>query len=83
MRVPLGIVGLLFAGAGLAYAGFLDVLLPKSELQVITVTDMPPDGAAMQPPSPDKPVYYAAVCVGYRDFAASIAGDKLPKRRTW
>jgi len=78
VRTIIGIIGMLAVNAGLANPGLLDVLLPKPELEVIIVTDVPADGAAAQLPTSDRPVYYLAVCAGYRDFAASIAGDKLP-----
>ena len=50
-----------------ASAGNLrDFLLPKHNVQVITVTDTTPAGAERQLPSRVDPVYYVAVSAGYR-----------------
>lgn len=61
-------------------AGILDWLLPKHEVQVITVTDTTPVGALRRPASPSNPIYYTAVNVGYRDFGGIIAGEKIPDK---
>jgi len=54
----------------------LDVLFPADDLQTITVTDMTPEGNLRRQPSPDHPVYYAAVSAGYRDLGGMKAGEK-------
>ncbi len=61
-------------------AGFLDWLLPKHDVQVITVTDTTPVGALRRPVTPQNPVYYTAVNVGYHDFGGIIAGEKIPPK---
>lgn len=61
-------------------AGILDWLLPKHDVQVITVTDTTPVGALRRPASPSNPIYYTAVNVGYRDFGGIIAGEKIPDK---
>ncbi|MBM3853044.1 MAG: hypothetical protein FJ399_07795, partial [Verrucomicrobia bacterium] len=61
-----------------ARAGILDWLLPKHDIQVITVTDTTPAGALRRPVSPASPAYYMAVSAGYRDFGGIIAGEKAP-----
>lgn len=63
-----------------AAAGILDWLLPKHDVQVITVTDTTPVGALRRPASPANPIYYTAVNVGYRDFGGIIAGEKIPDK---
>lgn len=63
-----------------ASAGILDWLLPKHDVQVITVTDTTPVGALRRPVSPANPVYYFAVSTGYRDFGGLIAGEKIPPK---
>jgi hypothetical protein len=55
---------------------FLDFLVPRDELQAITVTDFTPAGHLQRLPSPTAPVYYAAVSAGYRDFGGIIAGER-------
>ena len=60
------------------YAGGLaDFLLPRHELQAITVTDFTSAGLQRRSPSPNAPVYYAAVNAGYRDFGGIIAGEHM------
>ena len=74
-------VGALLLGAAPASAagGLLDLLLGwPHDVQVITTTDLTPAGKLMRPASPENPVYYVAVSVGYRDLGGYIAGDKLP-----
>ncbi|MSU47762.1 MAG: hypothetical protein EXS37_01470 [Opitutus sp.] len=61
-------------------AGILDWLLPKHDIQVITVTDTTPEGALRRRPSAANPVYYMAVNAGYREFGGSIAGEKIPPK---
>lgn len=76
MRAIICLVGLLVVGAIGMRAGLLD----RPDLQVITVTDVPAERALLRPPSDKDPVYYVAACVGFRDFAASMAGEKIPKQ---
>lgn len=63
-----------------ARAGFLEWLLPKHDVQVITVTDTTPAGALRRAVSPANPAYYQAVSTGYRDFGGTIAGEKIPPK---
>src|SRR5438445_119836 len=63
---------------GTASASILDWLLPKHEVEVITVTDTTPVGALHRRPAPDHPAYYAAISAGYRDLGGIIAGEKIP-----
>jgi hypothetical protein len=65
-----------------ASAGILDWLLPKHDVQVITVTDATPRGALLRAASPANPVYYAAINAGYREFGGIIAGEKIPPAET-
>ena len=44
----------------------LDLLLPKNEVEIITVTDTTPTGALLRPASPANPVFYMAVSMGFR-----------------
>lgn len=55
-------------------------LFSQPELQVITTTDMTEAGRKVQA-SPEAPVRYVAVDLGYRDLGGIIAGDKLPDRK--
>lgn len=45
---------------------------------VITNTDVLPSEKAIPSPTPDHPIYYAAVSVGYKDIGPSSAGSKPP-----
>ena len=58
----------------------LDFLFPQPELQTITVTDFTPAGRLRRLPSPNAPVYYAAVSAGYRDFGGLIGGERPVSR---
>lgn len=57
--------------------GLVDFLLPRHELQAITVTDFTPAGLQRRAPSPSAPIYYVAVNAGYRDFGGIIAGERM------
>lgn len=77
------ILSILFFGVLLvrpATAGILDWLLPKHDVQVITVTDTTPAGALRRPASPANPIFYFAVSAGFRDFGGIVAGEKAPPK---
>ena len=76
-RAALVVGAALCAAAPALQAGFLDWFM-HHDVQVITSTDATSAGALLRPPSPSDPVYYVALNVGYQDFGAAIAGDKLP-----
>ncbi len=61
-----------------ASAGIMDIVAPKSDLQVVTYTEMTPDGAQLRPVTPQDPVYCIAINIGFHDFGAIIAGEKTP-----
>lgn len=61
-----------------AHAGLLDFLLGKRDIEVITITDMSPEGRLHRRPTPEKPVYYVAVSVGFRDLGGIVGGEKQP-----
>lgn len=66
--------------ASAARANVLDWLLPKHDVQVITVTDTTPTGAVLRRPTPEQPAYYIALSLGYHDLGGIIAGDKIPPK---
>jgi hypothetical protein len=68
----------LFAAAPLSGAGLLDFVFGKRDIEVITVTDMSPEGRLVRRPTPEKPVYYLAVSVGFRDLGGLVGGEKHP-----
>lgn len=72
------LAGLATAAPG--FAGILDWLLPKHDIQVITVTDTTPVGALRRPASLAHPIYYMAVSAGFRDFGGIVAGEKEPPK---
>lgn len=67
-------------GGGLlsVQAGPLDFFLRKPDIEVITVTDVTPEGRQVAPPTPDAPVYYVAINLGFRDLGGAIGGEKVP-----
>lgn len=74
---------LIFCSAAILPAsanGLLDFLLPKHDVQVITVTDTTPAGAERPLPSTIDPVYYVAVSAGYRDLGGIVGGEKPPPK---
>lgn len=80
MRKIVTMLALAGALAGSASAGILDWLLPKHDIQVITVTDTTPVGALRRPASPQNPIFYLAVSAGFRDFGGIVAGEKAPPK---
>ncbi|MBP8256184.1 MAG: hypothetical protein KAX37_02580 [Opitutaceae bacterium] len=79
-------VATLLAVAGVfsvpAAAGVLDWLLPKHDIQVITVTDTTPAGSLRRPVSVTNPMYYMAVSAGFRDFGGIVGGIKEPPKES-
>lgn len=72
-----GITALLaFSAHSTPAAGLLDLLIGKNDLETFTVTDFTQDGRQRRLPTPDKPVYYAALSGGYMDLGGIIAGEK-------
>ncbi len=62
----------------LAARSFLDLLIGRRDLEVITVTDATPAGRAWGAASKDKPQYYVGISLGFRDLGAAIGGIKEP-----
>ena len=60
-------------------ADFVDFLVGKHEVEVITNSEVTPQGALLKPVTPQDPVYFVAVNMGYKDFGGMIAGDKIPQ----
>ena len=77
-RASLLLVALLAAFSPLRANRIIDFLLPRNELQVITVTEMTPEGQKFAPATPARPQYYVATSLGYQDFGSVIAGIKAP-----
>lgn len=63
---------------GFSFTTMLERLLPKHDVQVITVTDTTDWGKALPPVSPAQPAYYVAVNLGFGDFGGAVAGIKPP-----
>jgi hypothetical protein len=57
-------------------SSLLEYLLPRHPLQVVTVTDVLPEGKDRAAPSPQHPVYFLPVSAGYYDFGPSKAGER-------
>ena len=74
----------IFCGLALApvlsSAGILDYLLPRNDLEAITVTDMTPAGSLRRSPTPQQPVYFLAISNGYMDLGGIKAGERPVSR---
>ena len=65
----------------LSHAGIRDFLLPKHELEAITVTDMTAAGALRRIPTPDNPMYFVGVSAGYMKLGGPKGGEKPISRQ--
>lgn len=61
-----------------ARAGVLDFLFGQRDIEVITITDMSPEGRLFRRPTPDNPTYYIAASLGFRDLGGMVGGEKQP-----
>ena len=61
-----------------ARAGVLDFLFGKRDIEVITITDMSPEGRLFRRPTPENPSYYIAASLGFRDLGGVVGGEKQP-----
>lgn len=61
-----------------ARAGVLDFLFGKRDIEVITITDMSPEGRLFRRPTPENPTYYIAASLGFRDLGGVVGGEKKP-----
>lgn len=68
----------LAAAPRLAARGFLELLLGRRELEVITVTDVWPAGRDRAAASKEHPQYYVGISLGFRDLGAPVGGIKEP-----
>ena len=79
IRPQLFVVCLALVGTSpLCRAGLLDFLFGKRDIEVITITDMSPEGRLMRRPTTENPAYYIAVSVGFRDLGGLVGGEKQP-----
>lgn len=61
-------------------AGPLDFLFRKPAIEVITVTDMTDEGRLRPAVTPEAPVYYIAVSMGFKDLGGAMGGEKIPPK---
>ncbi len=59
-------------------AGLWELISGRRDLDVITVTDMSGAGQFLNSASPERPRYYIAASLGYRDLGPSIGGGSEP-----
>lgn len=58
------------------------LFVPERDLETITMTEVTAAGKRLSPPSPAKPLYYAGISAGYRDFGGIKAGEKpIPREK--
>lgn len=62
----------------LAPASLWDLIRGHRDLEVITVTDVPPGSDIPAQASPDQPQYYIAASLGFRDLGGSMGGITPP-----
>lgn len=60
------------------HAGWFAALHSRRDFEVITVTDMTPEGRRWPAPSREHPQYYLPVSLGYRDLGGVIGRVKEP-----
>lgn len=72
------VLPLLFIAPSAQSADFIDWILGKRELEVITVTDTTPLGRTRPAASVAQPQYYLAVSFGFRDFGGVMGGIREP-----
>lgn len=80
--VPRGILlaALTLATVPFTRAGVLSFLFgDEKDIEVITDSDVYAKPGAVPAANREAPVYYRPVSVGYIDFAAAVAGEKLPQ----
>ena len=56
-------------------------LFPDRELEVIMNTETTQEGRLYPAPTPEKPVYYIAFDMGYKELGGIMGGDKVPTRK--
>ncbi len=67
--------------AGGSGENFLERIFHK-DVKVIAVTDFTDAGRKLTLPSKDHPVYFEALIKGYNDWGRSIAGEKIPDKKS-
>lgn len=68
---------LLLGSARSMSASIFDLLTGHRDIDVITVTDMTPEGRQAPVPTAQAPVYYLSVSLGFKDLGP-VGGDKSP-----
>lgn len=52
--------------------------LARNDLETVVNTDVTDAGRSFRQPTPEQPIRYAALVIGYQDFGVSMAGVKEP-----
>ena len=58
------------------------MLFGPKDLETVTVTDLTPAGKLLRQPSPDHPLFYAAISGGYHDLGGLKGGEKPIARQS-
>jgi len=74
--LSLAVVAFFGLSASMLRAGF-----HFHSLDVMTVTDMKPDGRKFPVPTKEHPIYYEAINAGFKDWGRPVAGDKEPNMK--
>jgi hypothetical protein len=85
MKIPLVHSWLFAASAAFvvtAHGAWPNLLQSRRDFEVITVTDMTPEGRRWPAPSAQQPQYYVPVSLGYRDLGGIIGRVKEPPEQT-
>jgi len=71
------LLAVLLAAVPAARASIFDYLTGHRDIEVITVTDMTPEGRLVAAPTAQAPAYYISVSLGFKDLGP-VGGDKSP-----
>lgn len=74
------VLAALSLAAATTHGGVLDWLFSRNEIEVISVTDMTPEGRKQRTPTPENPAYYVAISLGFQDLGGIVGGEKPPPK---
>lgn len=66
--------------AATTHGSIFDWLFSRNEIEVISVTDMTPEGRKQRTATPENPVYYVAISLGFQDLGGIVGGEKPPPK---
>lgn len=80
-RLSRGVAVLAGLTAALPMQGnILDFLFGRRAIEVITTTEMTPEGRLLRRPTQQEPIYYVPVSLGFQDLGGAVGGEKIPPK---